>query len=75
MAEVVTGSPFDRADSQLTAGDVITSVNGTVITPETDFTSLLNGLSGKLFLREDIKSNATKSEQSLTPIIRGKMQD
>lgn len=74
VAEIVKGSPFDRADSQLAAGDVITSVNGTVITPETDFTSLLNGLSGKLILVEAKKSNGSKIEQTVKPISRSKMQ-
>lgn len=74
VAEVVTGSPFDRADSQLTEGDIITSVNGTVISPDTDFTSLLNGLSGKLILVEAKKSNGNKIEQTVKPISRGKMQ-
>lgn len=74
VAEIVTGSPFDRADSQLTAGDVITSVNGTVITSDTDFTSLLNGLSGKLILVEAKKSNGNKIEQTVKPISRSKMQ-
>ncbi len=74
VAEVVKGSPFDRADSQLAAGDVITSVNGTVISPETDFTSLLNGLSGKLILVEATKGSGAKIEQTVKPISRSKMQ-
>lgn len=74
IAEVVKGSPLDRADSQLRAGDVITSVNGTELTSDTDFTSLLNGLSGKLILLEAKSAAGGKIEQTVKPISRGKMQ-
>lgn len=74
IAEVVKGSPLDRADSQLRAGDVITSVNGTRLTADTDFTSLLNGLSGKLILLEANSAAGGKIEQTVKPISRGRMQ-
>ncbi len=74
IAEIVKGSPLDRADSQLRAGDVITSVNGTKLTADTDFTSLLNGLSGKLILLEANSATGGKVEQTVKPISRSKMQ-
>lgn len=75
IAEIVKGSPLDRADTQLRAGDVITSVNGTELTPQTDFTSLLNGLSGKLILLEAKSATGGKIEQTVKPITRSRMQN
>lgn len=75
IAEIVKGSPLDRADTQLRAGDVITSVNGTKLTADTDFTSLLNGLSGKLILLEANSATGGKIEQTVKPINRSKMQN
>ncbi|MDE6032807.1 MAG: PDZ domain-containing protein [Muribaculaceae bacterium] len=75
IAEIVKGSPLDRADSQLRKGDVITSINGTKLTADTDFTSLLNGLSGKLILIEANSASGGKVEQTVKPISRGTMQD
>lgn len=75
IAEVVKGSPLDRADSQIAAGDVIAAVNGTKLTDKTDFTSLLNGLSGKLILLEARSAAGGHVEQTVKPISRSKMQN
>ena len=42
--EIVTGGPLDRATSRVRAGDIITEINGHAITPDTDFSVLLNGI-------------------------------
>ncbi len=69
VAEVVVGGPFDRADGIVSAGDVITAINGTDITKDTDFTVLLNGLVGKATL---VKVNDDQ-EQVVKPISSGRM--
>ena len=45
--EVVEYGPFDRAKSQVRKGTVVEKINGTEITPENDYTALLNGTTGK----------------------------
>lgn len=64
VAEVVAGGPFDRADAIVAPGDVITEINSVKITPETDFTALLNGLAGKPTL---VRVNGDQ-EQVIKPI-------
>ncbi|MDE6514366.1 MAG: peptidase S41 [Muribaculaceae bacterium] len=64
VAEVVAGGPFDRADAIVAPGDIITHINSTEITPDTDFTALLNGLAGKATL---VRVNGDK-EQIVKPI-------
>lgn len=48
--EVLVGGPFDRADSKLTPGAVVTAINGTAIKAGQDFASLFNDQSGKKML-------------------------
>lgn len=45
--EVVEYGPFDRAKSQVRKGTVVEKINGTDITIENDYTTLLNGTGGK----------------------------
>lgn len=47
IAEVIEKGPFDNARSKVTAGTVIEKIDGREITPETDYTELLNGKAGK----------------------------
>lgn len=47
MAEIVKGGPFDHASLKLKEGDVITGINGTEITSDSDASALLAGLSGQ----------------------------
>lgn len=69
VVEVVKGGPFDRADSAVKSGDVITAINGVEITPESDFTTLFNGMVGKATL---VQVN-NDVEQVVKPISQGKM--
>lgn len=69
VVEVVSGGPFDRADSAVNVGDVITAINGEEITPKSDFTSLLNGMVGKAVL---VQVN-NDVEQVVKPISQAKM--
>ena len=47
VAEVVKDGPFDRSALKIKAGDVITHINGTEITPDKDISVLLMGQAGK----------------------------
>lgn len=69
VAEVVEGGSFDRADAIVAPGDVITAINGTPVTADTDFAALLNGLVGKATL---VQVNGD-SEQVVKPISSGRM--
>ncbi|MCM1310499.1 MAG: S41 family peptidase [Bacteroides sp.] len=69
VAEVVANGPFDRADAIVAPGDIITHINGVNIDRNTDFTSLLNGLTGKATL---VKVNNDR-EQVVKPISSGAM--
>ncbi len=64
VAEVIADGPFDRADGIVAPGDIITDINSTEITADTDFTTLLNGLAGKPTL---VRVNGDK-EQIVKPI-------
>ena len=47
VAEIVKGGPFDHASLKLKEGDIITGINGTEITSDSDASALLAGLSGQ----------------------------
>lgn len=47
VKDVVEGSPADRVESQLFPGDVIKSIDGTVVDPDFDLTLVLNGRSDR----------------------------
>lgn len=50
VAEVLEYGPFDRAKSRVRPGTVITRINGEEITPQNDYTALLDGQAGKKVL-------------------------
>ncbi|QDV27406.1 S41 family peptidase [Aureliella helgolandensis] len=43
VRDVIPGGPTDREDSQLRAGDILLSIDGTPVDPALDLTQLLNG--------------------------------
>lgn len=45
--EVLEYGPFDRQKSKVRPGTIITKINGQEITPENDYTQLLNGQAGR----------------------------
>lgn len=47
IAEIIEKGAFDNARSKVTVGTVIEKIDGRAITPETDYTELLNGKAGK----------------------------
>lgn len=71
VAEVLEDGPFDRKSSQVKAGDILTSINGTEIAENTDVYALLNGLVGQktLFGFKGEKGNTW--EEVIKPISAG----
>lgn len=47
VSEVIEKGPFDKADTKVKAGVVIEKIDGTEITPEMDYYTLLNNKAGK----------------------------
>lgn len=47
IAEILEKGPFDNARSKVKAGTVIEKIDGREITPNTDYSTLLNGKAGK----------------------------
>ncbi|MDE6227176.1 MAG: PDZ domain-containing protein [Muribaculaceae bacterium] len=74
VSEIVAGGPFDRATTRLKAGDIITSINGEKITADSDWSQLLNGITGKKTL-VGFKGAAGESEEVILPISSGAMSD
>ncbi|MDE7443068.1 MAG: peptidase S41, partial [Muribaculaceae bacterium] len=75
VAEVVKGSPFDRAASAVKPGCVIEAINGEPINESTDYTALFNGLVGKKTL-VTIRDAAGKTfEEVVKPISGGAMNE
>ena len=72
--EVVTGSPFDRAESRVTPGVIITAINGQELKAGADNTTLLNDIAGKKTL-VSMKDSATgqKWDEVVIPISKGAM--
>ena len=72
VAEVVTGGPFDRANSDLRPGDIIVSVNGEALEADTDNTALFNRLAGKKTLVRFRKPSGSFDEEVVIPISSGR---
>lgn len=74
VAEVVKGGPLDRADGIVGPGSVITEVNGTPLTADTDFTALFNGLVGKSTLIK-VSNGGAEQDQVVKPVSQGRFND
>ena len=68
VAEIVKGGPFDKASSKLSAGDVITSINGVEIKKGMDFYPLLDRKAGGRTLIGIRKASGEKAEMVVLPI-------
>ena len=68
VAEIVKGGPFDKASSKLSAGDVITSINGVEIKKGMDFYPLLDRKAGERTLIGIRKASGEKAEMVVLPI-------
>lgn len=65
ITEVLRDGPLDKADLSVTAGMIITKINGVEITPATDFSVHLNRLEGK-FTALEIRNPADGKVQNIT---------
>lgn len=73
VTDILEGGPFDRANTKLHVGDVVTSINGQAITSDTDIAQLLNlqvgkktlvGFSGKNGASEEVVLPISNSKQN-----------
>ncbi len=67
ITAVLEGGPFDRANSKVKEGDIVTAINGQSLTADTDIAQLLNKLSGKKTLIS-LKNAAGKWDEVILPI-------
>lgn len=74
IAEVIEKGPFDKADTRVKAGVVIEKIDGTEITPEMDYYTLLNDKAQKKTL-VSLYNPATKErwEEVVLPIGNGNL--
>lgn len=71
VVEVMKGGPLDKAGLNVRKGDIILSINGTVLSPEKDLASYLNRLAGKITLLELRKVDGSTQQITVKPITTG----
>ena len=76
ISEVVEKGPFDHARSKVKAGNIIEKIDGQEITPESDYSILLNGKARKKTL-VTLYNPQTKErwEEVVVPISNGALND
>ena len=76
ISEVVEKGPFDHARSKVKAGNIIEKIDGQEITPESDYSVLLNGKARKKTL-VTLYNPQTKErwEEVVAPVSNGVMSD
>ncbi len=74
VAEVVKNGPFDHANTDVKPGTIITAINRVEITPNYDYTTLLNNSRGKKTL-VTVNNGGKTSEEVVIPISTSKMND
>lgn len=76
ISEVVEKGPFDHARSKVKAGNIIEKIDGQEITPESDYSVLLNGKARKKTL-VTLYNPQTKErwEEVIVPVSNGVMSD
>ena len=75
VTEVVKNGPFDKASSNLTAGAVITKINGQELTADADPMTLLNQQRGKKTLVNFTTPTGAEMEEVVLPISSATMSD
>lgn len=75
VAEVIAGGPFDRASSKVAAGSIVTAINGERLSKDTDFTALLQNISGKKTLVSLTLPDGGTLEEVILPISQGRLND
>ena len=73
VAEIVSGGPFDKADSKLEAGDFITAIDGVKILKGMDYYPLLDSKAGVRTLVSIKKASGESLDQVVVPISAGAM--
>ncbi len=71
VAEVVNGSPFDKAHSLMRPGCIVESINGTALTHDTDIAELLTDLAGKKTLVLFRTPEGADEEEVVLPVGAG----
>ncbi len=72
--EVIVGGPFDRASSQVRAGDIVEKIDGNAITDGADFYPMLNRLAGKRTLVSIYRpADGKRWDEVVTPISQGQL--
>lgn len=75
VSEIVKRGPFDKANSSMKAGSVITAINGVELTEETDPLKLLNNMRGKKTLVNFTTPTGAETEEVVLPVSSGAMND
>ncbi len=77
ISEVVEKGPFDHARSKVKAGNIIEKIDGQEITPESDYSVLLNGKARKKKTLVTLYNPQTKErwEEVVVPVSNGVMSD
>ncbi len=74
--EVIENGPFDKASSKVKPGTVIEKIDGTAITPEADYSLLLNGKAGrKTLISLYDPQQKTRWEEVVVPISQGTLSE
>ena len=71
--EIVVNGPFDKADSKLAAGDIITAIDGVKILKGMDYYPLLDSKAGVRTLVSIKKASGDSVDQVVVPISAGAM--
>ena len=72
--EVIVGGPFDRASSQVRAGDIVEKIDGRAIADGEDFYPLLNRRAGKRTLVSIYRpAEGKRWDEVVTPISQGQL--
>ena len=71
--EIVAGGPFDKADSKLAAGDIITAIDGVKILKGMDYYPLLDSKAGVRTLVSIKKASGESVDQVVVPVSAGTM--
>ena len=72
--EVIAGGPFDRASSQVRAGDIVEKIDGCAIADGADFYPMLNRRAGKRTLVSVYRpADGTRWDEVVTPISQGQL--
>jgi tricorn protease len=68
VKDVLPDGPADQKRSKLNAGDVVVSINGTAVNPDTDLTTVLNGPPGREFHLKVKDPPGKEREVTIRPI-------